>query len=47
MIQVQNVLNAQIRVLVDLYLQEATRNSFQHKFNFHTDQISITENLVK
>ena len=43
----QNALNAQIRVLVDPYLQEATKNSFQHKFNFHTDQISITENLVK
>ena len=47
MTQVQNVLNVQIRVLVDLYLQEATRNLFQYKFNFHTDQISITENLVK
>ncbi len=46
-IQIQNALNAQIKAVLDLYLQEATSKLFPHRLEFYTNQISITENLVK
>ena len=42
-IQIQNALNAQIKVALDLYLQEATSKLFPHRLEFYTNQISITE----